>query len=225
MFDREYTAHGVVIASDREHRQLFTVRWSGAEPGAAPELASLAIDRAGAWPEFRAALARWKMPARRITYVDAEGNIGVQDAGLVPVRRGGEWVGWRTVDDLPHAFNPRGNSITTQDATRIGGQVSGDAVFAHPLAVTAATRQRFNIGPLGRPTDDDSPLRMMLDATDWDRSRAMNAPGQSESPASPHFADLAKVWSSGELVPLVFTDAAIQSNSVSTLTLVSARPR
>ena len=50
--------------------------------------------------------ARWKMPARRVVYADADGNIGFQDAALVPIRRGEEWRGWRTLDDLPHAFNP-----------------------------------------------------------------------------------------------------------------------
>jgi penicillin amidase len=223
VFDREDAPHGVVIASDRERRQVFTVRWSGTEPGAAPELAALAIDRARSWSEFRAALARWKMPPRRVMYVDADGNVGFQDAALVPVRRAGEWVGWRTIDDLPHAFNPRGGSVKSEDAASASTTAGSDALFAHPAAVTAAARQRFNIGPLGRPADDDSPVRAVLDAKDWDRSRAMNAPGQSESPESPHFSDLATLWSSGELFPLVFSQAAVDSHAVATLTLNPAR--
>jgi penicillin amidase len=226
LFGREYTEHGVIVASDREHHQVFTIRWSGTEPGAAPELASLAIDRAGAWPEFRAALARWKMPARRVVYADTDGNIGFQDAALIPIRRAGEWTGWRTIDDLPHAFNRRGDAIDAADARRDPpSAVGAGALFVHPLAITADRRQRFNVGPLGRPGDVDSPVRALLDPSDWDRSRAMNAPGQSESPASPHFSDLATVWSSGELVPLLFSDAAVQANTASSLTLVSARRR
>lgn len=226
VFDREYSAHGVIIASDREHDQVFTVRWSGTEPGAAPELASLAIDQAGAWPEFRAALARWKMPARRVVYLDTDGNVGFQDAALIPIRRAGEWTGWRTIDDLPHAFNPRGDGVAAADPRHDGpSAASAEATFAHPLAITAARRQRFNIGPLSRPADDDSPLRALLDSKDWDRSRAVNAPGQSGSPASPHFSDLAKLWSSGDLVPLLFSDAAVQANTESTLTLVSTPRR
>ena len=228
VFDRENTPHGVVIASDRERHQVFTVRWSGAEPGAAPELASLAIDRAGSWPEFRAALARWKMPPRRVAYLDTNGNVGFQDAALVPVRRAGEWAGWRTIDDLPHAFNPRSGSVMAEDAAPSSATASpvipvipviDDALFAHPAAVTAAARQRFNIGPLRRQADDDSPVRAVLDPKDWDRSRAMNAPGQSESPDSPHFSDLAKLWSAGELFPLVFGRAAVDSQTASMLIL------
>jgi acyl-homoserine lactone acylase PvdQ len=202
---------------------VFTVRWSGTEAGTAPELAALAIDRAGSWSEFRAALARWKMPPRRVVYVDADGHMGFQDAALVPVRRSGEWVGWRTIDDLPHAFNPRDGSVKSEDAASASTTAGREALFAHPAAVTAAARQRFNIGPLGRPADDDSPVRAVLDARDWDRSRAMNAPGQSGSPESPHFSDLAKLWSSGELFPLVFSQSAVDRHAVATLTLNPVR--
>ena len=52
--------------------------------GAAAELGALAVDRAGAWPEFRTALAAWKMPARRILFTDIDGNVGFQDAALAP---------------------------------------------------------------------------------------------------------------------------------------------
>jgi len=226
VFDREYSAHGVIIASDRERHQVFTVRWSGTEPGAAPELASLAIDRAQAWPEFRAALERWKMPARRVVYVDTDGNIGFQDAALIPIRRPGEWTGWRTIDDLPHGFNPRGDAVAAAEPRHdVPSAAGAEALFAHPLAITADRRQRFNIGPLSRPADDDSPVRARLDSKDWDRSRAVNAPAQSGSPASSHFSDLAKIWSSGELVPLLFSDAAVQANTESTLTLVSTQRR
>jgi acyl-homoserine lactone acylase PvdQ len=222
LFDRVTTSHGVVIASDRGRHQIFTIRWSGSEPGAAPELASLAIDRAHTWPEFRSALERWKMPARRVVYADAEGNIAFQDAALIPIRQAREWHGWRTIDDLPHAFNPPGGAITASEPRRREAPaVDAEALFAHPLAVTAVRRQRFNIGPIQRPERDDSPVRAELDARDWDRSRAVNAPGQSGSPASPHFADLAKRWSSGDLFQLAFTDAAVQAQAAATLTLVN----
>jgi penicillin G amidase len=58
-FERESTSHGVIIASDRERHLAFTVRWTGFEPGAAAELAALAVDRAQSLDELRAALERW----------------------------------------------------------------------------------------------------------------------------------------------------------------------
>jgi penicillin amidase len=214
-FDRATTPHGVVIASDRERRRVYTIRWSGAEPGTAPELASLAIDRAGDLSELRAALTGWKMPARRVVFLDADGNGGFHDVALVPIRRAGEWIGWRPFDDLPHGAQSAENVAPGPRQP----DVADEAVFAYPLAVTAARRQRFNIGPLSRPSGDDSPIRMAIDTADWDRSRAMNAPGQSGSPASAHFSDLAKLWSSGDLFQLAFTDAAVQAHTSATLIL------
>jgi penicillin amidase len=49
---------------------------------------------------------------------------------------------------------------------------------------------------------------------------ATNAPGQSGSPTSPHFADLAKIWAAGEYFPLPFSEAAVQANAETTLMLV-----
>ncbi len=98
------------------------------------------------------------------------------------------------------------------------------ALFAHPLGVTDAARRRFNIGPIERLLDDQ-PVRLSLDARSWDGSRAMNAPGQSENPDSPHFSDLASVWSAGDLFPLAFSDAAVQAHAETTLTLLPAAPK
>ena len=61
----------------------------------------------------------------------------------------------------------------------------------------------------------------IIDLADWDRSVVTNAPGQSGSPGSPHFADLAKLWAAGEYVPLMFSERAVQAGAETTLTLVS----
>ena len=63
-------------------------------------------------------------------------------------------------------------------------------------------------------------FRQILDVADWDRSVATNAPGQSGSPSSPHFADLARTWAAGEYFPLLFSDEAVKENAEATLTLV-----
>ena len=59
----------------------------------------------------------------------------------------------------------------------------------------------------------------IVDVSNWDRSVVTNAPGQSGSPRSAHFSDLAKPWAAGEYFPLVFSDAAVQANTESTLIL------
>jgi penicillin amidase len=221
VFETAISPHGMVIASDRERHRGFVLRWSGTEPGAAAELASLALDRADRWDAFRAALSRWKMPARRMMYSDVEGNVGFQDTGLIPIRRGEEWVGWQTIDSLPHAFNPGGGAVGADEPSSLAPPIAA-ALFEHPLAITAAARRRFDF-QTPRPAGDDSPVRLELHPADWDRARAINAPGQSESPASAHFTDLAAMWSAGQPLMLVFSDQAVAAHAASTLTLVPAR--
>ncbi len=130
------------------------------------------------------------------------------------------------VDELAAAVGPAGSG-------RLWGQVN-QVVFAHPLGITAATR-RLNVGPFerpgyaetllaasGRPPDSSmgASFRAIFDVANWDRSIATNAPGQSEYPDSPHFADLAGLWAAGEYFPLAFTEAAVNANAKSTLSLV-----
>ena len=110
-------------------------------------------------------------------------------------------------------------------------------LFEHPLAINDAARRRFAVGPFGMPGYADTIMamdgpglrvergasfRQVLDVGRWDRSVATNAPGQSGSPASTHFADLAKLWAAGEYFPLSFSDGAVQANTETTLTLVPA---
>jgi penicillin G amidase len=53
-------------------------------------------------------------------------------------------------------------------------------------------------------------VRMVLDVGEWDRSMAINAPGQSDDPASPHYGDLLSAWAQGRYVPLPFSRAAVE---------------
>jgi hypothetical protein len=93
-------------------------------------------------------------------------------------------------------------------------------VFEHPLAISAASRRRFNIGPLPPPDAAPAAVALSFSVSDWDRSTAMNAPGQSGSPTSPYFSNLAQRWAAGERVPFPFSEAAVQANAAATLTLV-----
>lgn len=79
-FEKEFTRNGVVIASDRQRRLVFTLKWSGFEPGGAGELGALALDRATNASELRDAVARWKLPVVDVVYADAAG-VGHQVSG------------------------------------------------------------------------------------------------------------------------------------------------
>jgi penicillin amidase len=273
-FTTETTRHGVIVASDLGRQLAFAIRWAGTEPGAAAELAAPALDRADSYPAFRGALARWKTPARSVSYADASSTRSVT-AGVVPGRRGWNgampvpgWTGameWEAGTIASGAASPPASSgkaqatqilldslrrhpgradallqtltaassltdsLTVQRAALADAlaealreralPASGSVLFAHPLAVTDAARRRFNLAapvPAGITRD---PLSMTFDPADWDRSTATNAPGQSESADSEHFADLARLWSDGKSFPLPFTEAAVQAHASRTLVL------
>jgi penicillin amidase len=399
-FEREYTPRGVVIASDRERHLAFTVRWSGMEAGAAGELAALAVDRARSAADLLVALNSWKMPVAEFVYADADGKVGRQVAGLVPIRAwwdgavpapgwsgAFEWRGWRRLDELPHADGEEaarhvvvaanrsvartkrllqimgsdrrlsiddlkavqhdtmswnagqvvplldrlhaeradvesarrrllywdrrvsaGSSTATlyvyweeallralaerrvppplleaflarvrldvttltrpshvwfdsdpgraRDALlldalaaatdRVNGAAGSErepiwgrlnaVTFKHPLALTEAARHLFDLGPFDRggyaetvmATYARSSINVgasfseIVDVSDWDRSAVINAPGQSGSPRSGHFSDLARLWAAGEYFPFAFSDAAVQASAESTLVLQPA---
>jgi acyl-homoserine lactone acylase PvdQ len=92
-------------------------------------------------------------------------------------------------------------------------------LFVHPLAVTDAARRRFNVIVRSPAKAAGDAFAITADPADWDRSTAMAAPGQSGSPESGHFADLAKLWSEGASIPLAFTDGAVNAHAETTLVL------
>jgi penicillin amidase len=107
--------------------------------------------------------------------------------------------------------------------------------FKHPLAISKRAIRRYNIGPFSVPgyagtvaasvrTPSDRSIapvvRVAMDLADWDRSRAVVAPGQSALPDSPHAGDLAQPWLDGTDVPLVFTEGAIAAAAETMLMLV-----
>jgi penicillin amidase len=135
---------------------MFTLRWSGTEPGGAGELGALALDRAASGAEVREALARWKMPAVDVIYAEQNsGAIGSQVAALVPVRRGWdgrlpvsgwsgrfEWKGWRTLDNLPHAVNPASGYLASANSSRPRTERLREALAA-PRSLSAADSVRL----------------------------------------------------------------------------------
>jgi penicillin amidase len=197
-YQRESKGDAVVIARDTVHGRVYTLRWSGLAPGGASELAAIAVDRARNADEMRSALKRWRFPARRFAFATVSGGIEYENAaaGLIAGASSG-----------PTAANDRPQSER--------------AVFVHPLAIDAASRRRYDVGPISRPRDA-SPVGALFDRRDWDHSQVMAAPGQSGWAESAHYRDLADAWAKGEMAPLPFSDDAVRSDAAETLTLVPA---
>jgi penicillin amidase len=116
--DLRYTRHGPVLHVDPERHRAYALRAAWLETGAAPYLASLRIDQAGDWNEFRDACRWFLMPAENLVWADVEGHVGWQAVGLAPRRKSGngllpvpgdgryEWEGYLPILELPHLVDP-----------------------------------------------------------------------------------------------------------------------
>lgn len=129
--DLKYTRHGPVIYEDLTHHKAYAVRAAWRETGGAPYLASLRMDQAHSWEEFRDACTYSRMPAENMVWADRDGNIGYQAvgiaprrpnwSGLVPVPGDGryEWNGFLSPKLLPNAFNPAKGFYNTSNEYQI----------------------------------------------------------------------------------------------------------
>ena len=69
----------------RAHHKAYALRAAWMEIGAAPYLASLRMDQATSWDEFRAACTYSRMPAENMVWADRKGNIGYQAVAIAPL--------------------------------------------------------------------------------------------------------------------------------------------
>jgi penicillin amidase len=108
--------------------------------------------------------------------------------------------------------------------------------FRHPLDRVPNADALLDVGPVPRPGDgttvnatsyttdsfeqvSGASYREIFDLSDWDKSMAVNTPGQSGQPGSPHYADLLPLWDQGDYFPLTYSKAAVQSATSSILVL------
>ena len=65
-------------------------------------------------------------------------------------------------------------------------------------------------------------VRLVMDVGAWDNSMAINTPGQSGDPESPHYRDLFPLWAEGQYVPLLFSRPAVDAAALLVITLKPA---
>ncbi|GJE39516.1 penicillin acylase family protein [Methylobacterium persicinum] len=112
------------------------------------------------------------------------------------------------------------------------------ALFTHPLSPLGAGGG-WDVGPFALGGAGASPMhaeyrtdtfritngasfRMVVDVGAWDRSVFVNVPGQSGDPRSPHYRDLAEVWSRQEHVPMPYSPGAVEAATRDTILLTPA---
>ncbi|OEJ95835.1 penicillin acylase family protein [Streptomyces thermolilacinus] len=122
------------LAPDRGDGYAVSLRWTALKPGKSMD-AVFKLNRARDFKEFRAAARDFEVPAQNLVYADAkgaQGNIGYQAPGKVPVRAKGHdgtlpapgWdpkYDWKDefvpFDELPYEENPeRGYIVTANQA-------------------------------------------------------------------------------------------------------------
>jgi penicillin amidase len=98
------------------------------------------------------------------------------------------------------------------------------AELSHPASalLPQAKRSKLDVGPAPRGGSGatvnaasytladfvqryGATFRMVLDVGSWDDSVAMNSPGQSGDPLSPHYRDLFGAWARDESFPLLYS--------------------
>jgi penicillin amidase len=114
----KYTRHGPVVFEDRERNLAYAVRAAWMEIGGAPYLASLRMDQATTWEEFREACSYSNIPGENMVWAGRDGTIGWQSVGIAPVRRDWsglvpvpgdgryEWDGYLPIIAKPHVVDP-----------------------------------------------------------------------------------------------------------------------
>ena len=129
--DLKFTRHGPVVFEDNENNKAYAVRAAWLETGAAPYLASLRMNQAKSWEEFREACSYSRTPSENMVWADKYGNIGWQAVGIAPIRKNWygllpvpgdgryEWDGYLPIRELPHKFNPPEGYIATANEDNI----------------------------------------------------------------------------------------------------------
>ena len=125
-FDVVTTRHGPIITEliPGEQRKI-ALKWTIYDPQAS-RIPFFAVDSARNWQEFQAAFAQLGAPAQNVVYADADGHIGYQATGLIPIRASGdgslpepgeddahEWTGYVPFDKLPSVYDPPSGVIAT----------------------------------------------------------------------------------------------------------------
>ena len=125
------------------------------------------------------------------------------------------------VEDLERLLGPDPGAWKWGDLHR--------AHLPHPLSpvVDGETGERLGVGPAPRGGSGDtvgntahspedfrqtggSSWRLVVDVGEWDDSLAMNSPGQSGDPRSPHYDDLFSAWAEDRAFPLLYSREKVE---------------
>lgn len=169
--EHRYTRHGPVTYMDEKNNIAYAVRAGWMEIGGSPYLASLRMDQATTWEEFREACSYSHLPGENMIWADKKGNIGWQVVGIAPMRKNWsgmvpvpgdgryEWAGYLPIKSLPHVFNPDKGFWATANENLVPqnyehrdavGWSWAESYRADRINEVLAKNQKFSIGDMMR---------------------------------------------------------------------------
>ncbi|WP_457099826.1 penicillin acylase family protein [Microbacterium sp. P5_E9] len=123
-----------VPASPPDGEYAVALQWTALQPGTTAS-AIFALDIASDFEGFRAAAARFDVPAQNLIYADVDGNIGYQTPGKLPIRGAGDgwmpqpgwdssydWTGFIPFEELPTSYNPPEGWLVTANNAIVGAE-------------------------------------------------------------------------------------------------------
>jgi penicillin G amidase len=138
--------------------------------------------------------------------------------------------------DTLRAAHKKLSAAQGPDITRWSWGALHHAMFRHPLDQSPGVAALFDRGPIPRSGDGDvvqatsvgdasfdqisgASYREIFDLADWDKSVAINVPGQSGQPGSKHYDDLLPLWGKGQYFPLTYSRPAVDAATTDVLRL------
>lgn len=173
--EHRYTRHGPVTLMDEKNNIAYAVRAAWMEIGGSPYLASLRMDQATSWEEFREACSYSHLPGENMIWADKEGNIGWQVVGVAPMRKNWsgmvpipgdgryEWDGFLPIKSLPHIFNPEKGFWATANENLVPdnyehrnavGWSWSESYRADRINEVLATKRKFSISDMMKLQSD-----------------------------------------------------------------------
>ena len=120
-----YSIHGPVTFIDTDKKKAYAIKNGWSEIGGSPYLASLRMDQAKNWEEFRDACTYFNIPGENMVWADKYGDIGWQAVGIAPIRKSHsglvpvngngkfDWDGYLPIIEKPNLYNPEKGYIST----------------------------------------------------------------------------------------------------------------
>jgi penicillin amidase len=87
-----------------------------------------------------------------------------------------------------------------------------------PLPIGGSGSTPMAMSPVSGPGGDyrvgaGASVRVVMDVGQWDNSMAINTPGQSGDPASPHYRDMFPRWATGNYFPFAWSRTKVLSQA------------